>query len=406
MCFFSRGARTRAPCTVGTVPERPPAFAENLSGIPDVETLVSPLLTWFADHARDLPWRHTRDPYAIWVSEVMLQQTQVATVVPYWERWMRTFPDVAALARAPLERVLKLWEGLGYYTRARNLHRAARLLYREHGGQFPRDFESVRALPGVGRYTAGAICSLAFHQPTPVLDGNVARVLTRVFDLHLPLHRAGTQRRLWALAEALVGAAPEQVPPGLRRRRSWRARRVAENPCGALNEALMELGASGCTPRQPRCPDCPWADRCRARARGRAHLLPRRRRPAMAAPRRVLAWVCERHGRVLLRRRPAGGVNAGLWEFPGVPAAARTPPLRAARAALGTAVQRVDPWLTTRYTITQHRYRLEVYRVELNGRPVTLPTGCRWVGRGALERLTLTAAHRRVADLLLAGEPA
>lgn len=388
------------------MPGRLAALPESVSFLPEAEALVSPLLTWFAGHARDLPWRHTRDPYAIWVSEVMLQQTQVATVIPYWERWLRTFPDVAALARAPLDRVLKLWEGLGYYTRARNLHRAARILCREHRGQFPREFAAVRALPGVGRYTAGAICSLAFNQPTPVLDGNVARVLTRVFGIRTASDHAPTRHRLWSLAEALVRAASEQVPPGLRRRRTWRARRAVENPCGALNEALMELGATVCTPRQPRCPACPWADCCVARALGRTDLVPRRPRPAASAPRRVLAWVCERDGRLLLRRRPARGVNAELWEFPNAEAAARTAPLRAARAGLGPAVRRVSPWLTERYTITTRRYRLEVYRVELDGQPLRPPAGCRWVSRNELKQLALPAVHRRVANRLLAGDAA
>lgn len=374
--------------------------------MPDPKSLVAPLLNWFADHARDLPWRHTRDPYAIWVAEVMLQQTQVATVIPYWERWMRTFPDAAALARAPLARVLKLWEGLGYYTRARNLHRAARLLGRAHDGQFPRDPAAVRSLPGVGRYTAGAICSLAFRLPTPVLDGNVARVLTRVFGLPPPPHRTPALRRLWALAEALVRAAPEALPSGLRRRRSWRARRVVENPCGALNEALMELGATVCTPRQPRCPTCPWAAECVALARGRTDLPPRRRLPAGGARQRVLAWVCEWRGRVLLRRRPDGGVNARLWEFPNAEVSPRASPLRAARRTLGCEVERVSFWLAEPYTITTRRYRLEVYRVELRPAALPRPAGCRWVRRGRLKHLALAAAHRRVADRLPAGEAA
>ena len=155
-----------------------------------LDALVPPLLSWFAQNARDLPWRRTCDPYAIWVSEIMLQQTQVNTVIPYWERWLEHFPTVQDLAHAPMEKVLKLWEGLGYYSRARNLHRAAQIIVCEHDGVFPRQFESALALPGIGRYTAGAIGSIAFNQPTPILDGNVIRVLTRLFAVGTDLGKS------------------------------------------------------------------------------------------------------------------------------------------------------------------------------------------------------------------------
>ncbi len=365
--------------------------------MPGPGQLVGPLLGWFAAHARDLPWRHTRDPYAVWIAEVMLQQTQVATVVPYWERWLRALPDIAALARAPLERVLKLWEGLGYYRRARHLHAAARHIQAELGGTFPHRFETLLALPGVGRYTAGAIASLAFGQPRPVLDGNVARLLSRLAGWHA--HPPGPARahRLWALAEALVRAAPEHVPAVLRRRRTWRARRVVENPCGALNEALMELGATVCTPRQPRCEVCPWAAACVSRARGRIERPPARRPPGAVARRRVWAWVCVHRGRVLLRQRPAGEVNGGLWEFPNVEADGHLSPLEAAQACLGPGVAGIEPWCQECYTITTRRYRLEVFRVELKGSPRRTPAGGRWVTPAELEHLPLAAVHRRVA---------
>src|SRR5437867_10485667 len=169
------------------------------------QELVIPLLKWFCRNARDLPWRHTRDPYAIWVSEIMLQQTQVKTVIPYWQRWMAELPAIAALAKATPERVLKLWEGLGYYTRARNLQAAAQLIMAEHGGRFPRELPQVLALPGVGRYTAGAICSIAFNQPAPILDGNVVRLLTRLFGIQENPRQPAANAQLWALAEQLVG---------------------------------------------------------------------------------------------------------------------------------------------------------------------------------------------------------
>src|SRR5437764_10145580 len=188
--------------------------------------LIRPLLAWFRQHARDLPWRRTRDPYAIWISEIMLQQTQVKTVVPYWRRWMRKLPGLRALARARPDTVLKLWEGLGYYSRARNLQTAAQRIVEKHAGRFPQRFDQVLALPGIGRYTAGAICSIAFNQPTPVLDGNVIRVLTRVFGIAENPREKKTNAELWNLATQLVVCAARNVKHA--------------SPCSHLNQSLME----------------------------------------------------------------------------------------------------------------------------------------------------------------------
>jgi len=369
--------------------------------VPKLEQLVSPLLDWFAANARDLPWRRTRDPYAIWISEVMLQQTQVVTVIPYWERWMKALPDVAALARAPLDRVLKLWEGLGYYKRARSLHRAAQVIVAQHAGKVPRDFDALLALPGVGRYTAGAICSLAFNQPTPALDGNVTRVLARVFGLRENVSRAPVRQRLWSLAGDLVNAAARWRPPACRRAGKGRgARRVASCPCGALNEALMELGATVCTPRNPRCELCPLKALCVARAAGLTTSLPRKRRANASQTCRVLAFVCERQGRLLVRPRPEGGVNAGLWELPNVEARSGARPLAAARSLLGDQALRVRPVLTLRHAITTSQIRLQVFRVDLANGRLRAPADCRWIPRARLEELAFTAAHRRVLNLI------
>ena len=169
--------------------------------------LISALLDWFYTNARDLPWRRTRDPYAIWISEIMLQQTQVKTVIPFWNRWMKALPTIEAAAQAPSAKIHKLWEGLGYYTRVRNLQKAAQIIMERHGGKFPEKFEDVLALPGIGRYTAGAICSIAFNQPKPILDGNVIRVLTRLFGIAANPKEKVTNAQLWQLAEDLVGRA-------------------------------------------------------------------------------------------------------------------------------------------------------------------------------------------------------
>ena len=272
----------------------PPTPADP-EGTPDPKAVRRRLLAWFRREARDLPWRRARDPYRIWLSEVMLQQTRVETVVPYYERFTAAFPTLADLARAEEKRVLKLWEGLGYYRRARHLHAAARWVVREGEGRLPGDAAGLMRLPGIGRYTAGAIASIAYDEPVPVLDGNVKRVLARLHRIRRPLEGAAVLRRLWALAEELV---PPRRP-------------------GDLNQALMELGARFCTPRNPRCPACPIRSECRAAAAGDAAALPVRR-PRRALPHhRVVAAAITRRGRWLFGQRPAEAMLGGLWEFPG-----------------------------------------------------------------------------------------
>lgn len=222
---------------------------------PSFTQIVARLIDWCVEHRRTLPWRNAqagaRNPYAVWISEIMLQQTRVETVEPYYRRWMERFPTVQALADADLQEVLKLWEGLGYYARARNVHRAARQIVERYGGEIPADRSALRALPGVGEYTVGAILSIAYNRPEPILDGNVKRVLTRLFDIEQPIEEQATVRRLWELARGLVEAAP----PGR---------------AGDCNEGLMELGATVCTPQNPCSLICPVAECCRAAQRARS----------------------------------------------------------------------------------------------------------------------------------------
>jgi A/G-specific adenine glycosylase len=358
-----------------------------------VKPLVPRLLQWFAANARDLPWRRTRDPYAIWISEIMLQQTQVVTVIPYWERWLRELPDVASLARADEARLHKLWEGLGYYTRVRNLQRAARLLEARHGGEFPRTFADVLALPGIGRYTAGALCSIAFNQPTPIVDGNVARVLTRVFGIGTELKARQTQARLWALAESLVRVASEQ--------------RNEPRACSHLNQSLMELGAVVCTPRSPGCNRCPLRRPCAANRAGLPEQYPVRGPGQSATARRFVAFVVERGGKLLVRQRPAGVVNAGLWEFPNVEVDARRlvdPGLPSAQsAAAGSLCHDSERIGTIKHSITRYRITLEVVRVPLRGLPEEIRrTDGRWCSLKELEALAFTSAHRRIVRHLAA----
>jgi A/G-specific adenine glycosylase len=257
--------------------------------------LAAKLIRWQKLHGRhDLPWQRQRDPYLIWVSEIMLQQTQVATVIPYYRRFVERFPDIASLARAPLDDVLALWSGLGYYSRARNLHGAAQLIQARHAGRFPVGFEEVMALPGVGRSTASAICVFGFGQLRAILDGNVKRVLARLFAVHGYPGEAHTAARLWELSERLL----------------------PDHDIEAYTQGLMDLGAGVCTRTQPNCPRCPLSSACAALRAGIVNQLPQAK-PRKALPqKRTVMLVLQRAGSVLLEKRPPVGIWGGLWCFP------------------------------------------------------------------------------------------
>jgi len=344
-------------------------------------TAAQSLVRWFAAAARDLPWRRTRDPYAIWVAEVMLQQTTVAAVIPHFTRWMRELPTLGALASASRQRVYRLWEGLGYYRRADNLRRAAQVLVAHHDSRFPRTFAEVRALPGIGRYTAGAICSIAFNLPTPVLDGNVTRVLARLHGLRDEVRTKTAQTQLWHWAQELVDRAARLREP---------------RACGRLNEALMELGATVCTPRAPRCPACPFRRTCAARRQGGVDQIPRlapRRKPV---PKRCAALLFEQDARWFVRRRPEGVVNAGLWEFPQIDVQPGQSAVSALTESAGLRRDQLERLGEIRHTITRFRIRLEVYRAR-SGVPPHAWAG-KWRALSQIRRLPLTSAHRRIAE--------
>jgi len=260
-------------------------------------SFASRLADWQERHGRrDLPWQATRDPYRIWISEIMLQQTQVSTVIPYYARFLAAFPDVGALAAAPVERVLEHWSGLGYYRRAHLAHRAARVIADKHGGAFPRDVEAIAALPGIGRSTAAAIAAFAFGTRAAILDGNVKRVLARHAGIEGYPRVARVESSLWRCAEA----------------------RLPEREIETYTQAMMDLGATVCLRQRPRCDMCPVADDCIARREHRTDRLPAPR-PKKALPEReVTVLLLQRHGEVLLEKRPATGVWAGLWSLPEV----------------------------------------------------------------------------------------
>jgi A/G-specific adenine glycosylase len=258
-------------------------------------SVAKALLTWYENHARVLPWRETRDPYAIWVSEVMLQQTRVQAVLPYYRRWMESFPTIDALADADLDLVLSRWEGLGYYRRAHNLHQAAQYVMTHYGGTLPRNIDELRQLPGIGPYIAAAIAALAFNQDVIALDGNLRRVISRVIDLDLD----------------------PRTPEGERRERTWALDHLPAGSASAFNQAWMDLGALICTPKSPSCEQCPLKLHCESYANSTQALRPVRSPKSPTPHREVAAGVLLRNEKVLIGRRPQNGLLAGLWEFPG-----------------------------------------------------------------------------------------
>jgi A/G-specific adenine glycosylase len=337
------------------------------------------LLKWFAHHQRDLPWRRSRDPYRIWIAEIMLQQTQVKTVTPYYQRWLKRFPTLRALAEASQRDVLSLWEGLGYYSRARNLHRGAQQVMGVFGGRLPRTVDELRTLPGIGPYTAGAIASIAFGADAAVLDGNVKRVLARVFNHAEDIKSPRTEKALWALAESLV-------PTG---------------HAGEHNQALMDLGATICTPRNPACLLCPLRGLCEAQRLGLQHERPvtaKRRR----TPHHTLALaVLRKRGRVLIMQRASTELLGGLWQFPAVrvengdaQAQALQRGLRltlGVRAVIGAPVQ-IIKHAYTHFSVSAHVFECEW--------KTGTATAGKWVLPSGLADYPMGKVDRRVAQRL------
>lgn len=359
--------------------------------VPSHSQLVRRLLRWFVTHARDLPWRCTLDPYAIWVSEIMLQQTQVKTVIPYFERWVKELPDVANLSNVPSERLHKLWEGLGYYTRARNLQKAAQVICNQHGGKFPTDFESVLALSGIGRYTAGAITSIAFNQPNPIVDGNVIRVIARLFTISGDPKDKSAKEQFWQLAEELVRQAHRMKTVPLPADSAL----VMAGNCSALNQSLMELGATICTPTNPRCDICPVNKLCLARATNRTGDFPEIIMRAVVTARRFIAFVVRRGDKLLVHQRPEGIVNAHLWELPNAEIQFdESEPVVAAATALQLKLNNVEPLGIVRHSITRYRITLECFTAKAIGK-IPKSTGV-WISTNELKDLAFTAAHLKL----------
>jgi len=346
------------------------------------------LLRWYTATARDLPWRRTHDPYAIWLSEIMLQQTRVPTAIPYYERFLKRFPTVNHLARARLDTVLKLWEGLGYYSRARNLHKAAKEIVSRFDGQMPRTRDELLSLPGIGRYTAGAIASIAFGERAAMVDGNVERVLSRVFRLHGNPKNAAIKKRIWSLAEDLL----------------------PENKVGHFNQALMELGSGVCTPRNPRCNECPLAKLCEANRHNEQDMLPTRvpRKP-LPSHVVVVAVIC-RSGRILIDKREPKGLLGGLWEFPG----GKVQPGESLESALHREIREeldIEIEVGREIAIVEHTYthfHVEIHAFEcrhIQGEPRCIAcTDLKWVRPTDLTRYAFPAANRKIIVILRRAE--
>ena len=344
------------------------------------------LLAWYARHGRKMSWRRkAADPYATWVSEIMLQQTRVAAVEPYFQRWMKRFPRLADLAGADLDDVLKAWEGLGYYSRARNLHKAAREMLARFGGRVPDSVEDLLTLPGIGPYTAGAIASIAYNRDEPVLDGNVIRVLCRLCCIDANIASSATKARLWALA------------------RQW----LPAGRAGTFNQAVMDLGAMICLPAAPQCALCPLGRFCLANRRGRQGDLPRKALRKTVPHYEVVAAVVWRGGKILIDRRAEKGLLGGMWEFPGGKIEPGETPegalKREVAEELGIGVEVGKRLITVKHAYSHFTITMQVFHCRCrSGRKADL--GCsasRWVLPEQLEDFAFPAANRKVVHALL-----
>lgn len=349
------------------------------SSIEHIPKLQRHLIDWYQKYKRDLPWRKTKDPYAIWVSEVMLQQTQVATVIPYYDRFLTHFPNVKKLAEADQQRVLKIWEGLGYYARARNFHRAAGMVCELHGGKIPADWKLFHELPGVGDYIAAAVLSIAFDQPHAVVDGNVKRVFARCMQIEAPINATRSHAEFKSVAEA-----------------------VLDHSCaGDFNQAVMELGAIVCTPRQPACSECPLASLCLAKANNRTARYPRRIARRKTPSYRIAVGVVIKNNRLLITRRSPDGLLGGLWEFPGGKIkkgeTAKKAVVREIKEEVNLTVVAEKRLTRVKHAYTHFKIEMDVFicrfvngRIHLKG-----PVDFRWVTAAEINRFPLPKANHK-----------
>ena len=339
----------------------------------DLNTLPELLLPWYRENHRCLPWRETKEPYHIWLSEIMLQQTRVEAVKGYYARFLAALPTVEALANCDDDALHKLWEGLGYYSRVRNLKKAAQVIQERYNGQFPGEYDAVLALPGIGEYTAGAVCSIAFDLPVPAVDGNVLRVMTRLTDCHDDISDPKTKR---AVRAALAEVMPEE-PADIR----------------IFNQAMMELGATVCGPNTaPRCDDCPVSGLCLGRQRGTAETLPVKKAKKERRVEEKTVLLLKRDGKIALRKRPKTGLLAGLWEFPNVEGALDETAAGAAVEAMGLSVIDWQSRLTAKHIFTHVEWRMTGYALTVRGDG---PAELEWVDAAGLAARSVPSAFAR-----------
>ena len=344
---------------------------------------VDKILRWYDQEKRDLPWRNSSDPYAIWVSEIMLQQTRVETVRDYYRRWMERFPDIKRLAEADLQTVLKLWEGLGYYSRAKNLHKAAQQIYEEMGGIFPSSYKQILNLPGVGPYTAGAIASIAFGYPIPAVDGNVLRIMSRIFAL-----AEINQRDVQA-------AIREQVALG------FPSGRAAD-----FSQALMELGALVCLPRNPVCSNCPLTNECQAYAQNKQALWPIVKEKNRVRKIKRQVAVIKNGDYILMHQRPSKGLLADLWEFPGVEGSCKKDFAAEFADEYGVRLKIGKHLLDARHVFTHLVWEMKVYEAMLESNDnLTQRTEFRWVNQEEIEKLAIPTAFKKIKQAVFALPP-
>ena len=341
-----------------------------------ISSIQKPLLNWYKKNARDLPWRHTRDPYKIWVSEIMLQQTQVATVIPYYERWVKRFPTLNALAKAPLDEVMKYWAGLGYYRRVKMLHQAAQQIFKGLNGIIPNTPEELLKIKGIGRYTAGAILSIAFQKKAPLVDGNVIRILTRIFAIKSNVASAQTLKKLWVLADMLV---PENNP-------------------GDFNQAMMELGATICLPQNPSCLICPVLKICSAAKLGTPEKFPAKKKATPLEKIESTALILrDAKGQVLIQKQPLAERWGGLWMFP----FAKTTTDLEKQFCISLKGQK--PRLSFKHGFTKYSVTLKVYDASFQG-PGLRSARAHWIRPASLSQYAFPSPHQKIAKSLLKHE--
>ena len=348
--------------------------------------LSSGILAWYHANKRTLPWRGHSSAYAVWVSEIMLQQTRVEAVIPYFEKWMRLFPNVHALANASEQEVLNAWEGLGYYSRARNLHKAAKIVLTQYKGEIPRDLDELRKLPGIGRYTLGAIASIAFGMDVSALDGNIKRVYARIFDVETPVDTPAGEKILWDLAD-------KNLPKG---------------HAGDYNQALMDLGATICIPKNPRCLICPVMKLCKARENGTQNQRPVKT-PKKDVPHYIhAAAVIKERNKVLLAQRPSEGLLGGMWEFPngrvdgdpaaGLPKALKTGYTLELRVKRGSGTRKKEALGVVEHGYSHFSVSVHVFLCELIS--MSRETNLRWVSLNNLQEYPMGKIDRQIANMI------